>query len=121
MENFKLVLRGDLNQNGYLYGGNLLKWIDEYAWIAATLDYPGSSFVTVALDNVTFKKSIKEGSILKFVIEKSKVGNTSVQYFITVYCNTYNCSSGMEPVFSTHVTFVNLDADGVKKNLPPSL
>ena len=119
MENFKLVLRGDLNPNGYLYGGNLLKWIDEYAWIAATLDYPGSRFVTVALDKVTFKKSIREGSILKFVIEKSYVGNTSIQYYIIVFCSN-NCSSGMEPVFSTHVTFVNLDENGMKKELPVS-
>ena len=85
MENYKLVLPGDLNQNGYLYGGNLLKWIDEYAWIAATLEYPGSSFVTVALDKVTLKKGVNEGSILKFNIEISHEGNTSVQNLINVY------------------------------------
>ncbi len=116
MENYKLVLRGDLNQNGYLYGGNLLKWIDEYAWIAATLDYPESSFVTVALDKVTFKKSVREGSILKFVIERSKTGTTSVQYFVNVFCN-YKCNSTMELVFSTHITFVNVDENGDKKIL----
>jgi acyl-CoA hydrolase len=117
MENYKLVLRGDLNQNGYLYGGNLLKWIDEYAWIAATLDYPESRFVTVALDDVTFKKSIMEGSILKFSINKYKTGNTSVQYFVEVFCNTL-CQEKMEPVFSTHITFVNLDENGNKTRLP---
>ena len=117
MENFKLVLRGDLNQHGYLYGGNLLKWIDEYAWIAATLDYPESKFVTVALDEVTFKKSVKEGSILKFSINKYKIGNTSVQYFVEVFCNT-QCHEKMELVFSTHITFVNVDENGFKKILP---
>jgi acyl-CoA hydrolase len=117
MENFKLVLRGDLNQHGYLYGGNLLKWIDEYAWIAATLDYPESKFVTVALDDVTFKKSIKEGSILKFNINRYKTGNTSVQYYVEVFCNT-QCHENMDLVFSTHITFVNLDEDGNKTKIP---
>lgn len=117
MENYKLVLRGDLNQNGYLYGGNLLKWIDEYAWIAATLDYPESNFVTVALNQVTFKKSIKEGTILMFEINKSKTGNTSVQYYVEVFCNT-QCQKKMDLVFSTHITFVNLDKNGDKKLLP---
>ncbi|MEZ5105197.1 MAG: acyl-CoA thioesterase [Draconibacterium sp.] len=117
MENYKLVLRGDLNQNGYLYGGNLLKWIDEYAWIAATLDYPGSSFVTVALDKVNFKKSVNEGAILKFNIEKSNTGNTSVQYLVNVYCQN-NCYENLDLIFSTHITFVNLDKDGNKKGLP---
>ncbi len=117
MENYKLVLRGDLNQNGYLYGGNLLKWIDEYAWIAATLDYPGSSFVTVALDKVNFKKSVNEGAILKFNIEKSNTGNTSVQYLVNVYCQN-NCYENLDLIFSTHITFVNLDKNGNKKGLP---
>lgn len=116
MKNYKLVLRGDLNQNGYLYGGNLLKWIDEYAWIAATLDYPLSNLVTVALDKVTFKKSIKEGSILKFVIKKVKAGNTSVQYCVEVFCTT-KCQKKMDLVFSTNITFVNLDEKGFKKSL----
>lgn len=116
MENYKLVLRGDLNQNGYLYGGNLLKWIDEYAWIAATLDFPESNLVTVALNEVTFKKSIKEGSILKFDIKESKLGNTSVQYFVEVFCNT-QCQKKMDLVFSTHITFVNLDEKGNKTSL----
>lgn len=116
MENYKLVLRGDLNQNGNLYGGNLLKWLDEYAWIAATLDYPGSSFVTVALDKVAFKRGVNEGAILKFVIEKSHEGNTSVQYLVNVYCQN-NCNPDNELIFSTHITFVNIDNQGIKRNL----
>ncbi len=119
MENYKLVLPGDLNQNGYLYGGNLLKWIDEYAWIAATLDYPGSSLVTVGLDKVTFKKGVNEGAILKFIIEKSKIGTTSVQYLVNVYCQN-KCYDNLEQIFSTHITFVNIDEEGKKKNLTDS-
>ena len=111
-------MRGDLNQNGYLYGGNLLKWIDEYAWIAATLDFPDSSLVTIALDQVTFKKSIKEGTILKFNIKQTKTGNTSVQYKVDVFCLT-NCQKNMDLVFSTNITFVNVDQDGNKKSLKP--
>ena len=120
MENYKLVLRGDLNQNGYLYGGNLLKWIDEYAWIAATLDYPESNLVTIGLNEVTFKKSIKEGTILKFVINRTKIGFTSVQYYVEVFCST-KCQKKMDMVFSTHITFVNLDEKGNKKRLPDIL
>jgi len=116
MENHKLVLRGDLNQNGYLYGGNLLKWIDEISWIAATLDYPESSLVTISLNEVLFKKSIKEGSILKFVINKVKQGTTSVQYYVEVFCCT-KCQKNNDIVFSTHITFVNVDENGNKKPL----
>ena len=85
MENHKLVNPSNLNHYGYLFGGDLLKWVDEYAWIAVSLDYPDCKFVTVAFDNVEFKKSVKEGAILKFIIEKEKIGNTSVKYTVNVF------------------------------------
>ncbi len=66
MENHKLVLPEYLNHFGFLFGGYLLKWVDEYAWIAASLDYPGSNFVTIAMDKVEFRKSVRKGTILKF-------------------------------------------------------
>ncbi len=47
MENFKVVRPGHLNHYDYLFGGELLKWVDEISWIAASCDYPGCKFVTV--------------------------------------------------------------------------
>lgn len=116
MINHKLVLPGHLNQYGYLFGGNLLKWVDEYAWIAATLDYPGANFVTIAMDRVEFKKSIQEGSVLRFEINRSREGTTSAQYAVTVFAN--NLHTGAEElVFSTGVTFVRIDPNGKKMPL----
>ncbi len=119
VENYKLVLRGDLNQNGYLYGGNLLKWVDEYAWIAATIDYPNFNFVTIAMDNVVFKKSVREGSILRFDITKSRTGNTSVQYNVNVFQIVIG-DTGEDPVFSTQITFVRINENGEKMSINPN-
>lgn len=116
MINHKLVLPGHLNQYGYLFGGNLLKWVDEYAWIAATLEYPGANFVTIAMDRVEFKKSIQEGSVLRFEINRSHEGRTSVQYGVTVFANHLQTGS-KELVFSTTVTFVRIDQAGQKTPL----
>ena len=117
MENHKLVLPEHLNHYGYLFGGNLLKWVDEYAWIAVSLDYPGCKFVTVAFDNVEFKKSVREGSILKFIIEKEKIGNTSIKYQVNVFRG--NLEGHKEDlIFSTCITFVCVDDQGKKKNIP---
>jgi acyl-CoA hydrolase len=117
MENYKLVLRGDLNQNGYLFGGNLLKWVDEYAWIAASLEFTDCNFVTIAMNNVVFKESIGEGSILKFEVNLAKTGNTSTQYNVCVYCKK-SCNKKMLLVFSTIVTFVNINKEGKKTAIP---
>ena len=111
MENYRLVLPEHLNQFGFLFGGYLLKWVDESAWMAASLDYPGCHFVTVGLDEVAFHRSVHEGSILKFEIDLVRQGNTSVRYGVRVLSQT-------EEVFSTTVTFVRVDDTGRKQILP---
>jgi len=117
MRNHKLVLPEHLNQYGFLFGGNLLKWVDEFSWIAASLDYPGSNFVTIGMDKVEFRRTVRQGSILSFDVNKVKEGNTSVQYGVEVSSN--DLESGQEEViFSTHVTFVRIDEQGRKLALP---
>lgn len=117
MENYKAVLPEHLNQHGFLFGGYLLMWVDEFAWIAASIEYPDCSFVTVALDQVVFKKSVKAGSILKFCANKKRQGTTSVEYEITVLRNSEENKSTVE-IFSTCVTLVRVDNEGNKIALP---
>jgi acyl-CoA hydrolase len=112
MENHKLVLPQHLNHYGFLFGGDLLKWVDEYAYVAATMEFPGSNFVTVAMDKVVFKKSVREGSILKFIVDKTREGTTSVQYEVRVYHG--NSRQDEDLIFSTGVTLVRVDERGRK-------
>jgi len=107
---------GNLNHYGYLFGGDLLKWVDEYAWIAATLDYPDCNFVTMGMDKVEFKKGVKKGTILTFIVEKVKEGNSSVQYLVHVYRGNSDLKNDL--IFSTTVTFVRVDQQGKKIPLP---
>jgi acyl-CoA hydrolase len=119
MENHKLVLPEHLNHYGYLFGGNLLKWVDEISWIAASRDYPGCKFVTVAMDRVEFRKPVRQGAILRFVVDRGEVGRSSVRYGVRVFSD--DIETGVEQeVFATEVTFVCLDARGAKAVLPRS-
>ncbi len=118
MENYKLVLPEHMNHYGYLFGGNLLKWADEVTWIAASVDHPGCKFVTVAMDEVEFRRSVRLGSILRFDVQKCRTGTTSVQYRAEVYCDDID-TGDEQMVFSTHVTFVCLDTAGNKALVTP--
>jgi len=113
MESYKVVRPEHLNHYGYLFGGFLLKWVDEISWIAASRDYPGCQFVTVAMDKVEFRKSVRQGTVLRFKARRSKEGDTSVQYTVKVYSDDL-ATGAEEAVFSTHVSFVCLDATGCK-------
>lgn len=117
MENFKVVRPIHLNHYGYLFGGDLLKWVDEISWIAASRDYPGCKFVTVSMNRVEFKRSVRQGSVLRFDVERHHVGSTSVMYHVAVFSDDLD-SGHEEKVFSTCVTFVCLDAEGEKTSLP---
>ena len=117
MEHHKLVLPGHMNQHGFLFGGELLQWIDEFAWITATVDYPGLRFVTVAMDNVQFRKGIDVGEVLRFVVERVNVGQTSVRYRVRAH-GIVRQPDPATVLFETTITFVNLDAAGRKAPLP---
>jgi len=113
MQNHKLVLPEHLNHYGFLFGGYMLMWTDEVAWIAASLDHPGYRFVTVAMDEVEFRKSVRLGTILQFEVSAVSQGRTSVVYKVEVTKETIEDGS-REVVFTTGVTLVRVDQEGNK-------
>ena len=117
MNTFLLVRTEHLNHYGYLFGGQMLKWVDEMAWLAAARDFTGLNIVTRALEQVDFKKRVSNGSILRFQINYEKQGKTSVTYRVDVYADAPGAKAE-EHVFSNRLTFVALDEKGKTCILP---
>ncbi|MDR0993210.1 MAG: acyl-CoA thioesterase [Verrucomicrobiota bacterium] len=113
MTSYKVVMPEHMNQYGGLFGGYLLQWVDETAWIAVSMEYPRKQFVTIAMSQVEFRRPARGGAILRFEVEKERVGRTSVTYVTKVHCRNSHSDSD-EPIFSTHITFVRLNAKGEK-------
>jgi len=119
MDTFTLVRTEHLNHNGKLFGGQLLKWVDEFAWLAAARDFCGSILVTRAMDNSEFRHTVPNGSILRFHVVKVRVGTTSVLYSVDVFADMPG-RIDEELIFSNRVTFVAVDETGKKTPLKPS-
>ena len=117
MDTHRLVLPEDLNQFGFLFGGRLLGWIDEASWIAASLDFPACQFVTVGMDEVVFRHSVRTGSILTISCLHWSTGRTSVTYAVEVRDGR---DAARAVIFPTRVSFVNVDSAGVKQPIPVS-
>ena len=113
MVTYKLVMPEHLNQYGALFGGNMLKWVDETAWMAVSLDHPGARFVTIGMDRVEFKKGVSGGSILRFEAVCQRVGRTSVAYAVRVYRSDLHLG-GETLIFTTDITFVRVSEAGEK-------
>ena len=90
----------------------MLSWVDEACWIAASLDYPDCQFVTVGMDKVEFRHGVDEGVILEIDCREENKGKTSVTYIVEVSRSRGNTK---DVIFSTCVTFVNVDAEGNKR------
>lgn len=116
MDTFTLVRTEHLNHNKKLFGGQLLKWVDEFAWLAAARDYSGSVLVTRAMDNSEFRFAVPNGSILRFHVECIHEGTTSVLYSVDVFADIPG-ESVEKLIFTNKVTFVAIDEAGNKTPL----
>ncbi|MFO1354579.1 MAG: acyl-CoA thioesterase [Gammaproteobacteria bacterium] len=113
MNHHKLVLPEHINHYGFLFGGWLLQWIDEFAYITATVEFPGLRFVTIAMDNVQFRRRIAVGEVLRFAVVREHLGHTSVRYRVRAF-GLVQAGDPAEVMFETAITFVCVDEAGRK-------
>ena len=112
-----LVRQEHLNQHGNLFGGYMLLWVDEYAYLAAIEDYPCVRFVTRAMDAVSFTQSVKLGAVLTLTVTRARIGNTSVTYDVNVSARDISAHEPYQ-AFHTSVTLCAVTEDGQKCPLP---
>jgi acyl-CoA hydrolase len=91
-------------------------WVDEFAWMTASLDFPGATIVTIGMDAISFKHRVENGAILRFIIKPSKKGTKSITYNVTVYSDEPG-EHIEKKVFTTTVTFVSIGEDGKSQPL----
>ena len=107
-----------LNHHGNLFGGQMLKWVDEYGWLVAAKEYPGCQLVTRAMDKIEFRHPVPVGSILRFNVQETRHGRTSLTYNVDVWSDEPGAVEETL-VFSTSVTFACVDCNGEKSEVPP--
>ena len=82
----KWVKPEDLNPNGTLFGGSLLKWIDEEAAIYAIIQLGSQRVVTKLISEINFVASARQSDIIELGITATEFGRTS----ITLRCEVRN-------------------------------
>lgn len=110
----KLIKPEDLNSRGTLFGGQLLKWIDEEASIytmcqLTRITYPAYiNIVTKGMSEINFLKPAKVGDIIEIGCELIKFGTTS----ISIRCEVRNKETEDIIINIEKITFVLLDEKG---------
>ncbi|MEW5300674.1 MAG: hypothetical protein WDW38_003089 [Sanguina aurantia] len=103
----KWVKPEDLNPNGTLFGGSLLRWIDEEAAIYVIDQLGNSRVVTKYMSEINFVSSARQGDIIELGINATAFGRTS----ITLRCEVRNVVTHKSILTIDKIVFVNMGPD----------
>ena len=107
----KLIKPEDLNPRGTLFGGQILKWIDEEAAIFCICQLGTSNIVTKIMSEVNFVSSAKLGDIIEIGCDLVSFGTTSV----TITCEVRNKDTKQTITKIDKIVFVAVDENGRPK------
>ncbi len=101
----KLIRPSDLNANDTLFGGSLLKWIDEEAGIYAMSKLDSQKVVTKYMSEIDFVSSAKQGDIIEIGLKFLDVGRTSISF----RCEVRNLVTKKTIIRIERIVFVKVD------------
>jgi acyl-CoA thioesterase YciA len=94
-----------------IFGGTILGLIDQSAGAYAAQICDTPRMVTIKIDELLFKNSVKVGNIIKFYATVKEFGNSSVTLYMEV--RKHNVYTGhQDVVVSTNIKFVRIDEEG---------
>lgn len=92
----------DLGQNGNLYGGRMLDWLDEAGALFVHRMFKDRCFVTWKIGETIFYKAVKNRSIVSIYVKNADIRTSSVGFDVVARVEG-------EEVLATHMVFVCVD------------
>ncbi len=104
----KLIKPENLNARNTLFGGALLRWIDEEAGIYAMTKLESKSVVTKYISEIDFVSSAQQGDVIEIGLGFKKIGLTSISFS----CEVRNVFSKQTIIKIENIVFVKVDENG---------
>lgn len=104
----KLVKPEDLNSNNTLFGGSLLRWVDEESAIYAICQLDTGKCVTKFMSEINFVSSARQGDVVEIGIKATAFGRTS----LTLMCEVRNKITHKTILTIDKIVYVSVDEDG---------
>lgn len=113
-----LICPAHINHYGRLFGGQLLKWIDELAGIVA-IRHCGGTVTTAAIDNLQFQAPAYTGDMIVLQGMVTYVGRTSMEVRIDTYREALNGTREM--INRAYIDMVCINCKGEPTEVPELL
>lgn len=110
-----LICQAHLNHYGRLFGGHLLRWIDELAGIVATR-HCNATVTTAAIDNLQFLAPAYAGDMIVLKGMVTYVGRTSMEIRVDTYREALDGTR--TPINRAYIDMVCIDSQGEPKEVP---
>ena len=110
-----LISPAYINHYGRLFGGHLLKWIDELAGIVATR-HCGAIVTTAAIDNLQFLAPAYTGDMVVLRGMLTAVGRTSMEIRVDTYREALDGTR--EQINRAYIEMVAIDREGKPTEVP---
>lgn len=110
-----LIRPPHINHYGRLFGGHLLKWIDELAGIVATR-HSNALVTTAAIDNLQFKAPAYEGDMIVLRGFVTYTGRSSMEIRVDTYVELLDGSRNM--INRAYIDMVAIDSQGKSIEVP---
>ena len=116
VEMTQVVLPGDSNPYGSLFGGRLMQWIDIAGAVAAHR-HAHSNVVTASIDDLHFLEAARPGDIIVLLASVNWVGRTSIEVGVRVLFERLGRDRRTHAA-SAYLTFVAIDRRGRPRRVP---
>ena len=113
-----LICPAHINHYGRLFGGQLLKWIDELAGIVA-IRHCGSTVTTAAIDNLQFQAPAYTGDMIVLRGMVTYVGRTSMEVRVDTYRESLD--GQREIINRAYIDMVAINCKGQPEEVPQLL
>ena len=110
-----LICPAHINHYGRLFGGQLLKWIDELAGIVA-IRHCGGTVTTAAIDNLQFQAPAYSGDMIVLQGMVTYVGRTSMEVRVDTYREALD--GRREMINRAYMDMVAIDCKGRPMEVP---
>jgi len=110
-----LIRPAHINHYGRLFGGELLKWIDELAGIVA-IRHCGTTVTTAAIDNLQFQAPAYAGEMIVLQGMLTYVGRTSMEVRVDTYREALDGTREM--INRAYIDMVAINCKGQPTQVP---
>lgn len=110
----------DVNHNGDVFGGWIMAQVDIAGGVAAMRRARGR-VVTVSVDSFIFRQPVSVGDVLSLYADVVRIGRTSIAIRVEVFAERNFADHHIVKVTEAQLTFVAIDADGKKRDVPAEI